>query len=34
VRIPRQSDHWFHGNPISRSRGFRSPAREVVVALT
>ena len=34
VRIPRQSDHRFHGNPISRSTGFRSPHGEAVAALT
>ena len=25
VRIPRRSDHPFHGDPISHSTGFRSP---------
>jgi superfamily II DNA/RNA helicase len=30
VRIPRQSGHRFHGNPYSRSTGFRTPRAEVV----
>jgi hypothetical protein len=34
LRIPRQSDHRFHGNPISRSTGFRSPHGEAAAAVT